>query len=40
MNVLNISTDLEDIRPKISVGIAVRKTICYLNEELLRVIKE
>ncbi len=40
MNFLNIPTEIEDNRPKISVGVMIRKITSYLNEELLRVIKE
>jgi hypothetical protein len=37
---LNIPSEIQDTRPKVSVGVVIRKVTCYLNDELLRVIKE
>lgn len=40
MNIVDIPCEIQDNRPKISVGLVIRKVTTYLNEEVLRVIKE
>lgn len=35
-----IPQEIPDNNPKVSVGVIIRKITVYLNDELLRVIKE